>query len=185
MIDLAINERIIGFLVLLLILLLLYSLKPAFTYTKPWQSSCVEHFFIQVDGDIKFPGVYPFAHHPNWMELLGRAGGLRSAPLAPRASKDPLFPNGVKVMVNEDGQEWRSYQSQMSAFYKLTLGIPISLNGESEEGLTALPGIGLGLAKSIVQERSKRGGFRSLDEILSINGISHTLFKKIKPFLTL
>ncbi|MDP6179669.1 MAG: helix-hairpin-helix domain-containing protein [Desulfatiglandales bacterium] len=59
------------------------------------------------------------------------------------------------------------------------------MNRETEEGLTALPGIGLGLAKAIVRKRSKRGGFESLDEIVSINDIGHRLYDKIKPFLML
>ena len=63
--------------------------------------------------------------------------------------------------------------------------MPIHLNRESETGLTAIPGIGLGLAKAIVDERSKRGGFRNLDELLSINGIGEKLYRKITPYLTI
>jgi len=59
------------------------------------------------------------------------------------------------------------------------------LNKESEEGLTSIPGIGPELAKSIVRARSERGGFKSLDEIVSIRGISNKLFKRIRPLLTL
>ncbi len=80
---------------------------------------------------------------------------------------------------------WVVKVKEMSAFYKTTLGIPICLNSESEMGLTALPGIGLGLAKAIVEERTKRGGFKSLGELLSINGIGEKLYGKITPYLTL
>ena len=74
---------------------------------------------------------------------------------------------------------------EISAFYKITLGLPICLNSESEMGLSAIPGIGLGLAKAIVAERTKRGGFKSLGELRSINGIGEKLHRKITPYLTL
>jgi competence protein ComEA len=73
----------------------------------------------------------------------------------------------------------------MSAFYKITLGIPISLNKESETGLTAIPGIGPGLAKAIVRERSERGGFQHLRDVLSVKGIGPKLYEKIKPYVIL
>ena len=73
----------------------------------------------------------------------------------------------------------------MSAFYKFTLGIPLSLNEESEEGLTAIPGIGPGLAGVIVNERNKRGGFKDLDEIKTIYGIGEKVYKKIAPYIRL
>jgi competence protein ComEA len=58
------------------------------------------------------------------------------------------------------------------------------LNSESKIGLTAIPGIGLGLAKAIVEERTKRGGFKSLDELLSVHGIGEKLYRKMTPYLT-
>jgi competence ComEA-like helix-hairpin-helix protein len=82
------------------------------------------------------------------------------------------------------GRAWVAKAREMSAFYKTTLGIPIYLNSESEMGLTAIPGIGLGLAKAIVEERTKRGGFKSLDELLSVNGIGEKLYRKVTPYLT-
>lgn len=185
MINPGINERASGFLVLLLTLLILCSLKLVFTRSRTQAFPCDEPSYAQIEGDIRFPGVYAFCHSPHLMELIGRAGGVSSDAVLPESSKDLTFTPGVRVIVRRDGDKYKIYQKEMSAFYKLTLGLPISLNRESEEGLTALPGIGLGLARAIVRERSKRGGFESLEEIVSINGIGHRLYDKIKPFLTL
>jgi competence protein ComEA len=67
----------------------------------------------------------------------------------------------------------------------MTLGIPISLNTESEEGLTALPGIGRTISKAIVEERARRGGFKSLDEVMGIPGVGPKVYARMKPHLTL
>ena len=179
------NHKTAGVLLLLLTLLVLHFLKPALIPSTPSGSKDEGHFFIQVEGDMKFPAVYAFNCQPNLTQLINRAGGLSSKRVLPEKFKDLTFSSGMKVAIRMEGVETRLYQNEMSAFYKTTLGMPIHLNRESETGLTAIPGIGLGLAKAIVDERSKRGGFKSLDELLSVNGIGEKLYKKITPYLTI
>ncbi len=74
---------------------------------------------------------------------------------------------------------------ELTAFHRMTLGLPISINQESAEGLTAVPGIGPKTAGLIVHERIKRGRFQRLDDLKSIKGIGTKLFEKMKPFLEL
>jgi competence protein ComEA len=155
------NHKTAGYLLLLLTLLVLHFLKPALIPSRPSGSGDEGHLFIQVEGDMKFPAVYAFNRPPNLTQLINRAGGLSSNGVLPEKFKDLTFSSGMKVAIRMEGVETRLYQSEMSAFYKTTLGMPIHLNRESETGLTAIPGIGLGLAKAIVDERSKRGGFRN------------------------
>jgi competence ComEA-like helix-hairpin-helix protein len=95
------------------------------------------------------------------------------------------FPSGIKVLVRKEGKEYILSFMEMSAFSKMTLGLPISLNRENEEGLRALPGIGPALARAIVRERAERGGFNSLDEMIDIKGVGNRLLEKIRPFLRL
>lgn len=183
--NLGINHSTNGYLVLLLAILILHALKPALIRSRPPGPADEGHLFIQVGGDVKSPAVYAFNHQPNLMQLIDKAGGLTPDKGLPEKIKDLAFSSGMKVTIYHKGDESRLYQGEMTAFYKTTLGIPISLNRESEAGLTAIPGIGLGLAKAIVEERSKRGGFKSLDELLSINGIGDKLYRKIKAYFML
>jgi competence protein ComEA len=73
----------------------------------------------------------------------------------------------------------------LPAYQKMTLGIPLNLNSESIEGLTAIPGIGKSLANRIVNERIKRNGFKDINELRSIAGIGEKTFLKIAPHVTL
>ena len=75
--------------------------------------------------------------------------------------------------------------AELTSFHKITLGIPVSINTESLEGLTAVPGIGPKLAELVIRERESIGGFKSLDEIMSVKGIGPALFAKISPYLVL
>jgi len=51
--------------------------------------------------------------------------------------------------------------------------------------LTAIRGIGPGIASAIVCERARRGGFKSLDELMSVPGIGRKLYIKVSPYLVL
>jgi competence protein ComEA len=146
---------------------------------------CRGPFFVQIDGDVAQPGVYAFPQAPDGEALLRRS----ETPFALDLPSDPFgearFQSGTKVSMKRTGRSVSFFVEDMSAFYKLTLGLPLSLNGETTEGLAAIPGIGPRLASAIVREREKRGGFRSLKDILSVRGIGPATYRKIKPYLIL
>ena len=93
-----------------------------------------------------------------------------------------VFSSGADYGGFGNGEGHYSRTSEMTAFQKMTLGMHVSINLESLEGLTAVPGIGPGLAGLIVRERDNRGGFKSLDEIKSIRGIGPGLYKRVRPY---
>ena len=96
-----------------------------------------------------------------------------------------LLSSGPGDDVFNNGEAFKPSSSALTAFQKITLGVPISINQESLEGLTAVPGIGPGIARSITRERAKRNGFKKLDEIKSIKGIGPGLYGRVKPYLIL
>jgi competence protein ComEA len=177
-----IGDRAAGLLVLLLILFLLHLLKPAPYRLGAVTLPCEPSVFAQIEGAIRHPGVYSFCAAPTLDELIRKAGGLREGDLPPPDLR--LVPNSG-VSVTKEGGALRVEPQEISSFYKITLGLPISVNRESEEGLMALPGMGKNMAKAIVEERVKRGGFKSLDEIMGIPGIGPKFYARMKPFLTL
>ena len=183
--DKKISDRVTGFLLLLLMLLLLFSSNLLTLQSDPGEAPCSEPLFVQVDGDVGNPGVYPFSSTPTIQHLLEKAGGLKQGGALLHAPSESRIFSGARVVFILDGKNCRIVQSQMSAFQKLTLGIPLSLNKESEEGLTALPGIGPGLARAIVEERARRGGFRQIEELMDIPGIGRKVFAKIRSHLVL
>lgn len=180
--PLRIGERATGLLVLLLILFLLHLLKPAPYRLGAETIPCEPPVYAQIEGEIRHPGVYSFCAPPTLGELIRKAGGLREGNLPPPDLR--LTPNSG-ISVTQDGGALRVEPHEISSFHKITLGLPISVNGESEEGLTALPGVGKNMARAIVEERAKRGGFKSLDEIMGIPGIGPKFYTRMKPFLTL
>jgi competence protein ComEA len=179
-----IDERASGFLTLLLILVMLYVLKHAANSPSSPVFLCRAPLYVQVEGEVRNPGVYYFCGEPRVEEVIRRAGMRTSC-----ESFDPhgttMLTSGQKVLVIRDESKCGVSLGEMGAFYKISLSIPLSVNRESQEGLTAIPGIGLKLAGAIVQARENRGGFKTLDDVATVPGIGKALYRKIKPYLVL
>ena len=56
----------------------------------------------------------------------------------------------------------------------------LNLNTATARELQSLPGIGPSLAKKIVEFREKKGGFKRVEELLAIPGISEKRFRVLK-----
>ncbi|MBU4426252.1 MAG: helix-hairpin-helix domain-containing protein [Desulfobacterales bacterium] len=180
-----INDSAAGALILLFFLLTMHLLKGISGFSAADSPPCDDKVFVHISGNIQWPGVYAFCQPPVLKELLIRAGGLIPGTQKSLPGNGILCHCGSSIYLRSDGQKAYIFEGEMSAFYKVTLGIPISLNNESLEGLTAVPGIGPTIARAIVRERAKREGFQQMDEMLSIPGIGPTLYRKATRYLTL
>ncbi len=65
------------------------------------------------------------------------------------------------------------------------LVLVLHLNTATVEQLTLLPGVGPALAKRIVDFRDKKGGFKRIEELLAVPGVSEKKWKAIREFLVL
>ena len=61
----------------------------------------------------------------------------------------------------------------------------VSLNAADKRSLMSVPGIGEKLASRIIAYRQENAGFKSIDELRNIKGISEYRYGKIKEHLIL
>jgi competence protein ComEA len=59
----------------------------------------------------------------------------------------------------------------------------ININSAKLKDLILLPGIGESTAKKILELREKKGGFKSLRDLLDVKGIGKIKFNKIKKYI--
>ncbi len=60
---------------------------------------------------------------------------------------------------------------------------PVNLNTASQTELELIPGIGSSIASKIILERNRRGGFRSIQDLLKIRGIGRKRLEKLEKYL--
>jgi competence protein ComEA len=173
-------------LILFLIVLAAQPLTSALRLPRPHQSTCAAPFFVEVAGDdIRFPGVYVVCGRSDLQGLPATAGARGGVTGFPAVLVNRLdLAKGPKLTVRKTSGGHSFNLSEIQAHRRVTLGIPLSLNDASEEELTAIPGVGPGLARAIALERVLRGRFQRLDELLHVRGIGAKLYARMKRYLT-
>jgi len=142
----------------------------------------IKKHFVQVSEDSGPSGIFAFSMEPSLQDALAAA----AIPCCDGQTEDQTpLQSGERLIVARKGGKTHIRRGEMNGFFKRTLGIPLSINSESEAGLTAVPSIGADLARSIVEERSKRNGFEKVEDLLAVPGIGYQRFLKIRPFLKL
>ncbi len=175
---------------LLLLLLIINLLSSSWKWSFRKNPQPIARVFVEASGDVRAPGVYGFQHPPSLTELIRRAGGLtpatEKAGSAGFLGKGSLISNGNRAVFTCAPKGGTAVaQSKMSPFYRVALGIPISVNRETAESLMAVPGIGPKTAEAIISARERRGGFKELKDLMSVRGISDAVYANISPYLTL
>jgi competence protein ComEA len=181
----AICENAAGSMVLLFLLLMLFAAGNLRRVPHSKDSIPNASIYVHVAGDVQRPGVYEFGEEATPREVLLRAGVAVNRRERIRFVPEEACKTGRRLEVVKQSGVYRVQWAEMSAYHKMTLGIPICVNREGVEGLMAIPGIGQKLAQEIVRTREKRGGFRELSELMSVKGIGPTLYGRIRGYLTL
>jgi competence protein ComEA len=61
----------------------------------------------------------------------------------------------------------------------------VNLNTADAEQLQLLPGVGEKRAAAIIDIRSSKGGFKSVEELVEVKGVGAVLLERLRPHLTL
>jgi competence protein ComEA len=116
---------------------------------------------ININGAVNNPGIYQFSGGDTIGSLIQAAGGV---------TVDGKSDNLVLNIPQAAG----------------AMGTPQKININRAEAwlLEALPGIGPTKSKAIIDYRLQNGFFRSVDELIKVQGISSALLEQIKPLIT-
>ena len=144
---------------------------------------------VHVAGAVARPGLYHLPSGSRVDDGLRAAGGSK-----PRADLDRLnlaarLVDGQKVLVTRRGEPLPPDTSGGGTGERGRgdsdpgrpgPAEPIDLNTADLEALDSLPGIGPATARAILEERTRRGGFRSTRDLLRVPGIGEGRFARLK-----
>ena len=140
--------------------------------------------YVQVDGDVRHPGVYPLTAKTMTSGVMEMAEPLRPvSTLMPAAAEKaaPVSGDAFTVAVQADGTTVVT-KGGMPASSRLVLGIPLDINTVSEAELDKIPGIGPGLAQRIVLYRHKNGGRMAVHELQEVEGVGEKRYADLKKY---
>jgi competence protein ComEA len=151
------------------------SASPSTATTTGASSSAV---VAHAAGAVAQPGVYELPAGSRVTDLIDAAGGA-----TPDADLDQLnlaapIADGERVYVPRVGET-----VLVAAGADATPRGPLDLNSATLGQLDALPGIGPATAQAIIDERDRRGGFRSVDELLDVRGIGPAKLEQLRDLV--
>lgn len=178
---LSLGQQRVLFLLALLILALIYY-KFYYRHASP-PEEVYEEVVIELQGEVRNPGVYIFRAPPTLIEAIEKGGGLKESAHLEGAQASEVLETGTLLNVSKESpKEVRIALGRMEARKLLAFSIPLDLNRVSVEDLCLIPGIGESLAREIVTYREKRRRFRSTEELKNIKGIGEKKFDSIKNY---
>jgi competence protein ComEA len=152
---------------------------------------------VDIHGDVRHPGVYRLPEDARVEDAVRAAGGYLHPEDARGINAAQLLTDGEEVTIPDlepsaqdahrsapDSATPAPSMSQGSAQPAVSVA-RVDLNTASLSALETLPGIGPAKAQAIIEYRTSHGGFRSVDELLQVQGIGPGTLARIRNYLFL
>jgi competence protein ComEA len=136
---------------------------------------------IDIEGAVKKPGIYELNPGSLMQDIIEAAGGLAENAdldkIAKELNRAELLKNNQKIYIPA-----KIVTESVSTVAGTNISNKININLATVEELDTLPGIGSVYAQRIINYR-KNKPFRSIEEIMEIEGIGEKTFEKLKDLV--
>ena len=156
--------------------------------------------YIDIKGYVNKPGVYKISSTSRVIDAIEVAGGLKKDANTRFINLSKTLNDGDVIVIYSNSEIKKAEKQDViyvetpcvceevknDACYKeeTTVTGKVNINTSSLEELKTLNGIGDAKAKAIIDYRTQNGNFKSIEDILKVNGISQTIYAKIKENIT-
>jgi competence protein ComEA len=148
---------------------------------------------VDVVGAVMRPGVVSLPAGARVVDAIDAAGGALTVADVEQLDLAAHAVDGARIYVPRRGEHVDPSLSgggapgdpnAGSADGPATPAAPINLNTATQAQLETLPGIGPSLARAIIAERVRRGGFRRVADLGSVRGIGPRRLAELQPLVT-
>lgn len=144
-------------------------------------TTVVAELVVHAAGAVNQPGVYRLTATARVVDLIERAGGpIKEAELDALNLAAPLT-DGQRVYVPREGEVVSGPLDVGGSSGEA--GLVLDLNTATAEQLDTLPGVGPATARSILDERTQKGRFGSVEDLLDVRGIGEAKLAEIRPLV--
>ena len=143
--------------------------------------------YVYVCGHVNCPGVYKLSTGTRIYDAIELAGGITEDGRPEALEQAKPVSDGQTIYVPGLDEEWtgvNSLEREESSFSPNDDGT-VNINSASKEVLMTLPGIGESKADDIIKYREETGGFKSIEDIMKIQGIKEGVYNKIKDRISI
>lgn len=145
-----------------------------------------ETIYVQVNGAVNAPGVYPVEEGSRVFEVIEKAGGMTNEAAAEALNQAAVLSDGQVITVYTY-QEWEESRASGDTavdrdIYSQDDG-RVNINTADLNTLCTIPGIGATRAEHIISYRNENGPFGSVEDIKKVSGIKDGLFDQIKDLI--
>ena len=164
-------------------------------------TEAVETIFIDIKGEIKYPGVYEMQLGDRVIDAVQMAGGFTdeattdNVNLSKRLKDETVIiipsylknydnitiKNDYEIDSNDDIVQSEETENDEKIESSSNL---ININTASVVELMSLDGIGESKAKAIIEYRDINGDFENILDIKNVSGIGESIYEKIKDYIT-
>ncbi|MFZ5643027.1 MAG: helix-hairpin-helix domain-containing protein [Bacillota bacterium] len=162
------------------------------------QSNVGREIAVHVSGAVKNPGVYKFSGQMRVMDAVEKAVPLSGADIQGLNLARPLKDGErIEVPSKDDGSGERTeaptkdggnravkVASSGAKAVRSASPASVNINRASAKELESLPGIGPELAERVINYRTNKGFFASVEELKKVSGIGAKKYEKIKDLVT-
>ena len=153
--------------------------------------------YIDMEGEVKRPGVYEMKPGARIFEAVRKAGGLTGKADTRTINQAEKVTDGQLIVIprkgrGEDGTNPAETGIGSSAGTGTTEGSTggtsaqglININTASEAELQKIPGVGPVTAGKIIAYRTQNGRFRRKEDLKNVSGIGEKTFGKMESMIT-
>ena len=144
----------------------------------------VNHYIVDVKGQVKFPGVYEVEEHLRVHDVIQLAGGFLEMANETAINLAQKISDEMVIYVPHLDEEINN-ASTATAWSPSQDEKKVSLNQATVGELETLPGIGPSKAAAIINYREEVGAFQSIDELTNVSGIGEKTLEKLRDSLDL
>lgn len=154
-------------------------------------------YYVDVKGAVHQPGVYQLTEGARVMDALEKAGQIREDGTTDHINLAQKIYDGMVIYIpTVDEIDEDQLQAALMAQASPGEGAQgtgqissssnkININRASAEELQKLPGVGASRAQDIVNYRTEKGDFQSLEDLMNISGIGPKIFERLKELIEL